>query len=101
MAKQTVAQTRSQRAVNSGQRNDAEDVTAYQPPLTVSLSLAVGGCRRQHRGVSGEGRGGPRKRAQDFQISSHVSGRNRSAGRRSTKLRAKRGPSALGLSAIY
>lgn len=72
-----------------------------QPPLTVSLSLAVGGCRRQHRGVSGEGGGGPRKGAQDFQISSHGSGRNHSAGRRSTKLRAKRGPSAPGLSAIY
>lgn len=72
-----------------------------QPPLTVSLSLAVGGCRRQHRGVSGEGGGGPRKGAQDFQISSHGCSRNHSAGRGSTKLGAKKGPSAPGLSAIY
>lgn len=43
--------------------------------LTVSLLQSLAVCSRSnHRGVSGEsGAGRPRKRAEDFEISSHVS----------------------------
>ena len=58
--------------VNS-EHNDAEDDTGNLSPLTVSLRHTLDICsRRKHRGVSGESGGGPRKGAEDFQISSHI-----------------------------
>lgn len=57
------------------QHQDAEDDPGYCCPLTVSLLQSLAICSRcEYCGVSGQrSTGRPRKRAEDFQISSHVS----------------------------